>query len=364
MQFILGVIAILLAFSVYAFFIEPSRLKQRHYLIRKNKQRVLDISDAYDMFTQEGDVTIAHISDLHFSRWSKPRRLNKIIRSIMEMQPDIIVFTGDLIDDYKHWPKKQTDRLIEKLKRLKAPMGKIAVLGNHDYKHGGQYFVKEVLKEAGFTTLVNEEVFGSDAKISMNIVGIDDLSGGSPSYNFESTLAEWHILLAHQPDQIEAIHSLDQYDLVLSGHSHGGQIRLPYLYIKTQGAKRYTDSLYLPTKNTILSVNTGVGMTMIPARFGVPPEIIYYHLSNKRQIFENFDGNFNFEKQITVEKNEGTPEETRNEYIAPDRKAVPQTPTDIPTNPNANPEDKPEDKTDKIVDINLFRRRYKNKKII
>lgn len=361
MQLILGIIAILLVFSIYAFFIEPSSLKQRHYLIRKNKQRVLDISDAYDMFAHEGDVTIAHISDLHFSRWFKPRKMNKIIRSVMEMQPDIIVFTGDLIDDYKHWPKKQTDRLIEKLKRLKAPMGKIAVLGNHDYKHGGQYFVKEVLKEAGFTTLVNEEVFGSDAKISMNIVGIDDLSGGKPNYNFESTLAEWHILLAHQPDQIDAINNLEQYDLVLSGHSHGGQIRLPYLYIKTEGAKHYTDSLYLPTKNTILSVNTGIGTTMIPARVGVPPEIVYYHLSNKRQIFENFDGNFNFEKQITVEKNEVVQQEEKNDYLTPDRTTVPQEPAETPTD---TPAEKKTDKTDKVVDINLFRRRYKNKKII
>ena len=337
MQLILGIITILLAFALYAFFI-----------------------DAYDMFAHEGDVTIAHISDLHFSRWFKPRKMNKIIRSVMEMKPDIIVFTGDLIDDYKYWPKKQTNRLIEKLKRLKAPMGKIAVLGNHDYKHGGQYFVKEVLKEAGFTTLVNEEVFGSDAKISMNIVGIDDLSGGKPDYNFDSTLAEWHILLAHQPDQIQAIHNLSQYDLVLSGHSHGGQIRLPHLYIKTEGAKHYTESLYLPTKNTILSVNTGIGMTMIPARFGVPPEIVYYHLSNKRQIFENFDGNFNFEKQITVEKTAPTAE-TQNEFNTPDRTTVPVAPEE---QPDTDAAEKPTDKTNKVVDINLFRRRYKNKKII
>lgn len=362
MQLILGIITILLALAFYAFLIEPSRLKQRHYLIRKNKQRVLDISDAYDMFAHEGDVTIAHISDMHFSRWFKPRKMNKIIRSVMEMQPDIIVFTGDLIDDYKHWPKKQTDRLIEKLKRLKAPMGKVAVLGNHDYKHGGQYFVKEVLKEAGFTTLVNEEVFGSDAKISMNIVGIDDLSSGKPHYNFDSTLAEWHILLAHQPDQIEAITNLAQYDLVLSGHSHGGQIRLPHLYIKTEGAKRYTESLYLPTKNTILSVNTGIGMTMIPARFGVPPEIVYYHLSNKRQIFENFDGNFNFEQQITEEKNEVPTEEIQNDYNTPDRTTVPLTP--INPEETSDPVKKTEDKGNKVIDINLFRRRYKNKKII
>ena len=101
-------------------------------------------------------------------------------------------------------------------------------------------------------------------------------------------------------------------------------------------------------------------MTMIPARFGVPPEIVYYHLSNKRQIFENFDGNFNFEKQITVEKTAPTAE-TQNEFNTPDRTTVPVAPEE---QPDTDAAEKPTDKTNKVVDINLFRRRYKNKKII
>lgn len=285
MLIFLGILAVFLGIAFYAVFIEPRRLKAKHYLIRKNKARVLDISNAYDLFTADSDVVIAHLSDFHFSHWYKPKRINKIIRSIMENQPDLIVFTGDLLDDYKHWPVKQTNRLIEKLKKLHAPMGKIAVLGNHDYKSDGKHFVLEILHEAGFTVLTNESVFGSDAQVSMTIAGIEDPSSGQARYNYESTLAEWHILLVHQPDSIQHVKNLAIYDLVLAGHSHGGQIRLPFYQVKNAGATRYTHSLYLPTKQTILSVSTGIGTTMLPARFRVPPEILYYHLSNKTEAF-------------------------------------------------------------------------------
>lgn len=286
MLILLGILALILGIVFYAFIVEPRRLKVKHYLIRKNKKRVLDISKADDLFSLESDVVIAHLSDLHFSRWFKPRRINKIIRSTLTTKPDLIVFTGDLLEDYQHWPVKQTTKLIEKLSNLKAPLGKIAILGNHDYRSGGKYFVMEVLKEAGFTILTNESVFGSDEKVSLAIVGIDDASSGHPKYNYERTLAEWHLMLLHQPDYIDQVQNLELYDLILSGHSHGGQILPPFYQAKVSGAKRYIENLYLPTKNTLLSVSTGIGTSSIPARFRVPPEIIYYHLSNKKEAFK------------------------------------------------------------------------------
>lgn len=273
---------IILAFLVigvllYSFIIEPHRLTQRHYLIKKDKQTVLDISKAYDMYQENETIVIAHISDLHVSHWYKPRRLNRIIRSTIQQQPDLIVITGDLIDNYKKWPHRSTNRLVEKLKKLQAPMGKLAVLGNHDHLHDGHYFVAEVFRNAGFTLLDNESVFGSDEKTSMSITGID-IDSPKVNFSYESTLAEWQILLLHEPDYITRLTNLHSYDLILSGHSHGGQIRLPFYYAKTKGALTYTDGLYIFGKETLLSVSSGIGMTKIPARLRVPPEMIYYHL--------------------------------------------------------------------------------------
>lgn len=278
---LLGTVFLGIALLVYMLWIEPYRLKKRHYLIQKNKQSVLDISKAYDLYEKQTNITIAHISDTHFSRFYKPRRFNNVIRSILRNSPDIIVFTGDLIDDYKNWPTRQTKALIDKLKRLPAPMGKIAILGNHDYRSDGEFFVAAVLKEAGFTLLKNEQVFGANENISVTISGVDDCLKGKPEFTFERTLAEWHIMLIHEPDSVQNVEHVVDYDLILAGHSHGRQVRLPFVRLKHPGAIKFQKGLYLLTKKTLLSVSSGIGTTVIPMRFRVPPEITYYHLAKE-----------------------------------------------------------------------------------
>ncbi|MDN6639616.1 MAG: metallophosphoesterase, partial [Tetragenococcus sp.] len=259
----------------------PRRLKEKHYFIKKNKKKVLDISNAFDLYEQDSNIIICHLSDFHFSRSFKPQRVNRIIRSIMDISPDLIVFTGDLIDNYEKWPPKETQRLVEKLKKMTAPMGKIAVLGNHDYRGEGYYFVKEVLSEGDFTVLENEEIFGSDDDVSINIAGMDDGLNGQPQFRFEQTLAQWHLLLVHEPDSVLEIENVQDYDLILSGHSHGGQVRFPFIFYKIKGSMTYTHGLYLLAKKTLLSISNGIGMSMLPLRFAVPPEIIYYHLAKQ-----------------------------------------------------------------------------------
>lgn len=274
------ILSFIVGLLFYAFIIEPRRLKERHYLIKKKQETVADISNAYDLYKNEHQLVIAHVSDFHFSKWFKPQRINRIIRSIMKTQPDLIIFTGDLIDDYGKWPHKSTSKLVEKLKKLSAPLGKIAVLGNHDYKNDGQYFVTEVLETSDFTVLNNETIFGANEDVSLSLSGID-AADRNVVYHHNPPFADWHLLLVHQPDYVKRVDNLKIYDLILSGHSHGGQIRLPFYQPKTAGALTYTDGIYLLGKHSLLSVSSGVGSTMIPARFSVPPEIIYYHLEKE-----------------------------------------------------------------------------------
>ncbi|HLQ39771.1 MAG TPA: metallophosphoesterase [Tetragenococcus sp.] len=281
MWIIYAILILIIAFFCYMVFIEPRRLKEKHYFIKADKKQVLDISNAFDLYEQDASIVICHISDFHFSRHFKPQRINRVIRSIMDIAPDLIVFTGDLIDNYEKWPRQETQRLIEKLKKMTAPMGKVAVLGNHDYRNDGQYFVKEVLSEAGFTVLQNEEIFGSNDKISLNITGLDDCLKGEPKFHFERTLAQWHLLLVHEPDAVLDTEHVRNYDLVLAGHSHGGQVRFPFFFYKIKGALTFTHGLYLLGKRTLLSISNGIGTSMLPMRFSVPPEIIYYHLAKE-----------------------------------------------------------------------------------
>ena len=345
-KIIIALFVLLLIAGFYAFIIEPRRLSEKHYLIRKNKERVLDISEAFEMFELESEVQIAHISDLHFSRLFKPHRLKKTLAAIREAKPDMIVFTGDLIDDYKKWPTRQTASLINTLKQLQAPLGKVAVLGNHDYKSDGAAFVQEVLQSAGFTVLVNQELFGANEEFSISVAGIADPSSEDAQYYYEATLAEWQLLLLHQPDYINRVKNLEMYDLVLSGHSHGGQIRLPKYYPKTTGAKIYTDSLYLPKENTLLSVNTGIGTTHLPLRFGVAPEVLFYHLSSKTEAFPEEVNPFDFKAMIKEEKAKATAEK-----ITTKGSLVP-----VPVAHKSQGESE-----SKIVDLSLFRRRYQQR---
>lgn len=344
-KILIALLAILLMVGFYAFIIEPRRLSEKHYLIRKNKERVLDISEASEMFELESEVQIAHISDLHFSRFFKPHRLKKVLATIREAKPDMIVFTGDLIDDYKKWPTRQTASLINTLKQLQAPLGKVAVLGNHDYKSDGAAFVKEVLQSAGFTVLVNQELFGANEEFSISVAGVADPSSEDAQYYYEATLAEWQLLLLHQPDYINRVKNLEMYDLVLSGHSHGGQIRLPKYYHKTEGAKIYTDSLYLPKEDTLLSVNTGIGTTHLPLRFGVAPEVVFYHLSSKTEAFPEEVNPFDFKTMIKEEK-----AKTAAEKISTKGSLLP-----VPMAPKAQPQ------ANNVVDLSLFRRRYQQR---
>mgnify|MGYP000987254220 CR=1 FL=1 len=100
MYLLIGIALIFLFLIIYMVFIEPRRLLVRHYFIKKEKQKVLDISKAYDLYEEKTAITIAHLSDFHFSKGYKPRRINHVISSVLETRPDIIVFTGDLVDNY------------------------------------------------------------------------------------------------------------------------------------------------------------------------------------------------------------------------------------------------------------------------
>ena len=274
---------LLVSFLVYIFVIEPSRLLETHYFIRKDKKKVLDITSAADLYQGKTSIVLAQISDLHFSRWYPPRKLNRVIKQLLVTKPDMIIFTGDLISNYARWPQRNTKKLIEKLKKLHAPLGKFAILGNHDYAHDGQYFVREVLKKADFQLLVNEQAYFTNDDVSLTIVGLDDALKGRPSYKYQQTFADWHILLTHEPDSVEDIPHIDRFDLVLAGHSHGGQIRLPRYRPTHKGSTKFTHRLYLLAEKTLLSVNTGIGMTAIPARLGVPPTVTYYHLEKEEK---------------------------------------------------------------------------------
>jgi predicted MPP superfamily phosphohydrolase len=261
--FILFIIAILL--FAYAFFVEPFRITTNKYIINDTNGN--------------NSLRVVQITDLHITERYNISQLIKIVEVVQEQNPDIIVFTGDLYDDYIQY--QADEEVILALSSLYAPYGKYAVWGNHDYGGGAQRAYERIMNESGFNLLTNQSTIVEFNNSKIKISGLDDALLGKPNTSFLETndSYEYHILLSHEPDIIDNI-DLDSIQLVLSGHSHGGQVYIPGFARQTTSlAEKYVAGFYdVNDGKTRLYVSTGLGTTTIPIRFLVPPQIAVFDI--------------------------------------------------------------------------------------
>ena len=224
----------------------------------------------------KGKFRVVQFSDTHLDNNYNIKDLEKLVRIINLQEPDIIVFTGDLIDsvDDSRYP----EHALETLGRLDARLGKVAVFGNHDYGSQGYRYYREMMEAAGFEVLANEAVrYDAGGGMIVNVVGLDDALLGTPDHKKVSGLLTrkyFDILVMHEPDEIGHFEQ-DSYELALAGHSHGGQIRLPFIgEISTPPlAKEYVRGMYEMGDGRKLYVSSGIGTTTIPVRLMNIPEI-------------------------------------------------------------------------------------------
>lgn len=224
----------------------------------------------------KGKFRVVQFSDTHLDNNYTIKDLEKLVRIINLQEPDIIVFTGDLIDsvDDSRYP----EHALETLGRLDARLGKVAVFGNHDYGSQGYRYYREMMEAAGFEVLANEAVrYDAGGGMIVNVAGLDDALLGTPDHKKVSGLLTrkyFDILVMHEPDEIGHFEQ-DSYELALAGHSHGGQIRLPFIgEISTPPlAKEYVRGMYEMGDGRKLYVSSGIGTTTIPVRLMNIPEI-------------------------------------------------------------------------------------------
>jgi uncharacterized protein len=227
-------------------------------------------------------LKMVQFSDVHYEYFFGASKLKELMSRIMAEKPDIIVFTGDLVDVSVG---DKGSEIAEVLQSLDAPMGKFAVLGNHDYFHRPQD-VADVLAAGGFRTLRNESVHLEKDNQRLRLSGVEDSSRDTRAFDRILKLGqpdECCILMAHTPDFAARTlpHSVQ---LQLSGHSHGGQVRIPFYgkVGKVPGAVLFPDGL-VPLKTPAggrlqLYTNRGVGMTGVPVRFLCRPELTVHTL--------------------------------------------------------------------------------------
>ncbi|WP_460648444.1 metallophosphoesterase [Lactococcus garvieae] len=257
-------ILLIIALPFYAWKVEPFLVHVNHVELGKKNDRT--------------PLNVVQISDLQVSEYYETNRLDKVIEKVNAQKPDILLFTGDLFDNYSKYPEQRAP-MIEKLKAFKANIGKYAIWGNHDYGGGAVRVYEDVMSAGGFTVLRNqgETLTLSDGR-QVFLGGLDDSLLGNPSVS--DTLAyrqnyDYAITMTHEPDVADAFIGTDT-QLVLAGHSHGGQVWIPFYPIKNVLAEKYTRGLYQLDAITQLYVNTGIGTTSIHARFGVIPEVTQF----------------------------------------------------------------------------------------
>lgn len=264
-------ILICLAF-VWMRWVEPSLLS-----VTSTDVRAAGVPAAAD------GLRIAQFTDTHFGFDYDVKRFERAVEKINSFEPHIVVFTGDLYEQYAKYPADD-DGIIAALSAIEAAQGKYAVLGNHDYGRGGQDESIRVLEAGGFTVLRNESVDLS--LLGVTLTGIDDCFYGSGrSFDLGSLPSDtYNLVLCHEPDLFAESQS-SAIDLLLSGHTHGGQVRLPFLgelILPAQG-RLYPMGHYDSgnARESQLFVSRGLGTSKMPIRFCCMPEVAFVTLHTK-----------------------------------------------------------------------------------
>jgi uncharacterized protein len=230
-------------------------------------------------------MKIVQFSDTHVGFQYTLDQLNKLVSKINSLEPDLILFSGDLIDD--PFGFEDTNQIIEVLASLKAVLGKYAVYGNHDHGGYGSDLYKQIMEEAGFTLLLNEARHVSLLDGSfIYIAGVDDSMLGKPDIAAaiqDIPQDSYKILLSHAPDLADSASGYN-IQLQLSGHSHGGQVQIPFYgpLVTPPHAEIYPEGFYeVGTSRMKLYVNRGLGTTRLPFRFLSKPELTLFTLKNE-----------------------------------------------------------------------------------
>ncbi|PYE48241.1 metallophosphoesterase [Paenibacillus barcinonensis] len=229
-------------------------------------------------------LRIVHFSDAHLGFHTGVKELSRLAVRIKEQQPDLICFTGDMVERQAA-PMREC---VPVLASMTAKYGKFAVLGNHDYRGRQQQEVKNMFRQAGFTLLCNQHVVIEKDGDQLAVTGLDDALTGRPDP--EKAVAGlgqhvWKMLLMHEPDYADYAAPYG-FGLQLSGHSHGGQVRFPWIGAMTtpRGSRKYIQGLYYtPRYHMPVYVNRGFGMTQLPIRFLCRPELTVLHLQSDHE---------------------------------------------------------------------------------
>lgn len=231
-------------------------------------------------------LRVVQISDLHYGGWMNAERLTEVIRMVRDQFPDLVTITGDFVMGYDHLKQsvmEKLDELAGLLKTLSESIPTLGSLGNHDYWLD-RTAVVNTLNKAGIRSLNNSVHTITRGDDMLHFAGVDDVLERHARMDFVLPLIPEKgcaVLLAHEPDYADVSARTGRFDLQLSGHSHGGQVVLPFIGppILPYLGHKYPSGLY-QVMDMYQYTNRGVGMTMPYVRLNCRPEITVFTLES------------------------------------------------------------------------------------
>lgn len=220
-------------------------------------------------------IKIVQFSDLHYGKTSSIKGINNIVNLINKMNPDIVIFTGDLIDKDYSISTEDKEAIMNEFNKIKYSIGKYAIKGEEDSTD-----FKEIFDNSEFKILDNtiEKIYIKSSII--NLIAVNE------EYNSQELTIDndsFKIGVIHKPDL--ATQLIDDYnpEMIIAGHSHNGQVRLPLLgpLMKKEGAKKYISSYY-KIGNTELFITGGLGNSKYQFRLFNHPSINFYRLRTSK----------------------------------------------------------------------------------
>ncbi|HEY2857879.1 MAG TPA: metallophosphoesterase [Terracidiphilus sp.] len=264
---------------------------ERHWIdIVHRDIRIAGLPEAFD------GMTIAQLSDIHLDEYTEPFLLREAVDHINRLQPDMVLLTGDYVS--AELLSKKTSigaawQCASLLSSIKCPQ-KFAILGNHDIMAGGDA-ISEAITSHDIPVLRNAFLPIERGKSRIWLAGIDDPVLGKPNpersipVSMHNHRPEPVILMCHAPDFVDELVDLplsQSIALVLSGHTHGGQVRIPFLGAMhlPPGGRKYIEG-WFGLGSMQLYVNRGIGAVGVPFRFNCRPEITLFRLrAGKAQV--------------------------------------------------------------------------------